>query len=208
MTTPHNRAAWLARHVMPYELSLRQRLKAYRVVGLDIDDVVQEAYAILSALESVEHIRSPQQYAYQTACSIILNQMKRMRTVSITPVPHIEELAGTSDAPSPEAVVSDRECLRNVEEALKRLPQRVHDVFRLRRIEGLSQREVAERLGISENIVEKSMVQGLQMLVIALRRDGKTSAIYPFSKRTAVSRSALAEHPLTNERVKVEIEDA
>ena len=185
MTKPsEKRAAWLALYVMPHELVLRQRLRAYRLTGFDIDDVVQETYAILAALDSVEHIRDARQYAYRTACSIILNQMKRRRTVSITPVADIKEIAGTSDEPSPEAIASDRERLREVEHALKKLPQRVYDVFMLRKIEGLSQREVAQRLGISENTVEKCMVQGLQMLVIALRSDGKVAAGHLYNEAT------------------------
>lgn len=180
MVTPSDRrAAWLARYVIPHELTLRQRLRSYRFPGLDIDDVVQEMYAILAALESVSHIRDPRQYAYRTACSIILSQMKRSRTVPIIPVADIKELAGKSDEPSPEAIVSDRERLRDVENALKQLPSRVYDVFMLRRIEGLSQREAAQRLGISENIVEKCMVQALQLLVIALRNSGKILPVYP-----------------------------
>lgn len=144
-----------------------------RFKGIDVDDVIQEMYVTLSGLKSVENIRNPKQYAYQTAYSIVLTQLQRSRVVSITPVADLDIFAAKSEAPSPEAAASTREELRGVTEALKTLSRRVYEVFTLRRIEGLSQREVAQRLGISENIVEKCVAQGVADLAIALRRGGK-----------------------------------
>jgi RNA polymerase sigma-70 factor (ECF subfamily) len=45
------------------------------------------------------------------------------------------------------------------------LPPRCREVVRLRRIEGLSQRETAERLGLSENVVEKEIRRGEQAVM-------------------------------------------
>lgn len=76
------------------------------------------------------------------------------------------ELAG--DEPSPERVVSGRNELALVRSLIDGLPDRCRQVFELRRIHGLAQREVAERLGITENVVEQQSIRGLRLLLKAL----------------------------------------
>ena len=177
--SPGDRAVWLARFVMPCELALRRWLGQHRFTDIDVDDVIQETYAILAALKSVDEIRDPKRYAYQTAYSVILGQLRRSRIVSITTVANLDFLGVMADAPSPERQVLDREELRSVGQVLTAMPARVRDVMVLRRIEGLSQREVSQRLGISENIVEKCVAQGVHALMKALQRGGNTPAKTP-----------------------------
>jgi RNA polymerase sigma-70 factor (ECF subfamily) len=181
-----DRSAWLARFVMPCELALRRWLGQHHLVGIDIDDVIQETYAILAGLKSVDDIRDPKRYAFQTAYSVILGQLRRSRIVSITTVANLDFLGVMADVPSPECAACDRDELRNVARALTTLPSRVRDVLVLRRIEGLSQREVSQRLGISENIVEKCVAQGVQALLAAFERGGKASPKTPHRKRQPV----------------------
>ncbi len=180
----NDRAVWLARHVMPHHLALRRWL-ARRFKGIDIDDVIQETYAVLSALKAVDHIYNPQLYAFQTAYSIVLAQLRRARIVSITTVSDLEAMEPVADIPSPETAASDQEELRNVAEAIKSLPERVRKVFVLRRVEGLSQRQVAQRLGISENAVEKCVAKGMQTLMDAFDRGGKAGADSPNERGSA-----------------------
>jgi RNA polymerase sigma-70 factor (ECF subfamily) len=171
--SPTERALWLAEFVMPCEPALRRWLSRHRVPGLDVDDIIQETYAILTALPSVAEIRNAKKYTFQTAYSIILAYLRRARIVSITTVADVEHLGVTVDAPSPESEVGDREELRNVGDVVAALPKRVREVFILRRMDGLSQREVSQRLGISENAVEKCVARGVQALMSAFQRGGK-----------------------------------
>jgi RNA polymerase sigma-70 factor (ECF subfamily) len=61
--------------------------------------------------------------------------------------------------------VGAREQLRLVQRLIDNLPARCRGVFLLRRIEGLSQRQTAERLGVSENVVEKEVARGLRLIM-------------------------------------------
>ena len=67
-----NRARWLERHILPHEEALRAWLHKKTTVGLDVDDIVQETYAILASLDSVENIQYPKTYAVKVAVSVIL----------------------------------------------------------------------------------------------------------------------------------------
>lgn len=50
------------------------------------------------------------------------------------------------------------------EKAIETLPARTRAVFQLIRLEGMSYREVAQHLDISEKAVEKEMMKALRML--------------------------------------------
>jgi RNA polymerase sigma factor (sigma-70 family) len=166
------RALWLGRNVLPHEPELRAWLCGRRVAGLDVDDIIQETYSRLLLADSVDHIRNPRAYAFQTAASVMIDHMRRMKVVPITSVANLEELQAACDLPSPERQVIDRQELYRLARAIAGLPEKVREVFRLRRIEGLSQREVAQRIGISENTVEKHMSRGLLLLLQAFRDGG------------------------------------
>ena len=158
------RAAWLGRHVIPHEPALRNWLRRRAVEGLDVDDIVQEVYTRLVALPSVDHVENPKTYAFQAASSVMINHIRRLKVVSIESVAGFEHLDVADEGASPERVVADRDELRRLERTLAALPSRVAEVFRLRRIEGLSQREVAERLGLAESTVEKHIARGAVLM--------------------------------------------
>jgi RNA polymerase sigma factor (sigma-70 family) len=168
-----DRAGWLARHVLPHEAALRAWLRQKYTLGVEVDDIVQETYAILAGLESVENIRNPRGYAFQTAHSLILAHLRRSKIVSIRSASDLELQGALADTPSPEQVAEDRDELENVVRVLASLPDKVREVFLLRRVHGLSQRETAERLGITENSVEKRVSQGIRTLLAAFGRGGK-----------------------------------
>ena len=170
-----DRAAWLARHVLPHESSLRAWLRHRRHLRLDPDDLIQESYAILAALHSVEHIAYPKAYMLQTIKSLILRDLRRAKIVSIQAVDDLDALGALADEPSPERQVSDRQELQRLLDAVEALPRQCRRVFKLRKFEGASQREIAVRLGLSEKTVEKHMARAVHRLVAELGRGGKPS---------------------------------
>ena len=170
-----DRAVWLARHILPHEADLRAWLMRRRNLPLEVDDLVQEAYAVIATLASVDHIVNPRAYLYQVANSLILREFRRARVVSILAVENLDDLAA-SDMPSPEQQTSDRQELQRLADALDRLPRQSGEAFRLRKVEGLSQRAIAARMGISESTVEKHVAKSLRLLMIALGRGGKHDA--------------------------------
>lgn len=179
------RGRWLARHVLPHEALIRARLRNLCLYDLDIEDVIQEMYAKFLTLPSLEAIRHPRQYALLTARAIIIDHIRHARVVSITPTGNLEELeiAGP-EADGEQRVVFKQEVLA-VTAALSELPKMCRETLVLRRIEGLSQKEVARRLKISEKTVEKHMANGVRLLIRVFGRGGKAGA-NPSSAKEAV----------------------
>lgn len=173
MSFSRERAAWLGSHVFPHEAALRQWLSARASsAGLEVDDVVQESYAILASIDQVDHIRNPRNYLFEVAKSVVLQSLRRAKIVTIDVQAHAQVLEIPEDAPTPERVVADRQELSQVSAAIAALPDRCREVFTLRKIQGLSQREVAAALGIAESTVEKHMVKALAILTNAIGRGG------------------------------------
>jgi RNA polymerase sigma factor (sigma-70 family) len=164
---PEGRAQWLAANVLPHERALRAWL-ADRTGGADIDDVVQETYAILAGLPTVAQIHNPRAYAFQVAQTVVLQRLRRAAIVRIDAVEEIERLSISNDEPSPEQLVSDRQELRQVAMLIAALPPKCRQAFLLRKVEGLSQREIARRMGVSEGTVEKHIAKGVRLLMDAM----------------------------------------
>ncbi len=169
------RARWLAQSVLPHEAALRAWLRRKTASGFDVDDVIQETYAILAAKADIESIRNPKAYMFQVAYSVILQELRRTRVVPILAVPEIGELEVVSDAPSPEATVLAREELAIVQRAIEAMPRQTRRAFTLRRVEGASQAEIARIMHLSEHSVEKHIARGIKLLTATLRDGGETA---------------------------------
>ncbi|MBJ7440289.1 MAG: sigma-70 family RNA polymerase sigma factor [Sphingopyxis sp.] len=168
------RSRWLATHVLPHEPSVRAWLhRTTPMSDADIDDVVQESYAVLAKLERVDSIRDPRNYLFQVAKSVFLQNLRRSQVVRIESVADMAELQIVDDAPSPEKHALGLRELRRVEAAIESMPTQVRRVVWLRRVEGLSQRETAEEMGLAEHTIEKHMARGIKYLLSQFGRGGK-----------------------------------
>jgi RNA polymerase sigma-70 factor (ECF subfamily) len=174
------RALWLGQHVLPNEPALRAWLRGRRLGGLEVDDVIQETYTRLMAAESVQHIVDAKSYAFQVAGSVVIDHLRRLKVVFIESVPDLNDLNIVSEEPSPERRAIDRDELHSLARAIAALPAKTREVFMLRRVHGLSQREVAGRMGIAESTVEKHMSRGFLMM-LKLYGGGGNAQAHPSS---------------------------
>jgi RNA polymerase sigma-70 factor (ECF subfamily) len=154
-------------HILPHEAEVRAWLRRASVAAHEIDDIVQESYAKLSALPDVGHILNPRAYFFQTARSILYQQARRARIVRIDTVAELDSLNILDDGPNPEEAVSRFRELERLKAMIDTLPEKCRRVFVLRKIENIPQREIARKLGISENTVETHINRGLQLLLKA-----------------------------------------
>jgi len=138
----------------------------------DVDDIIQQAYCKLSELGSVQHIRDGRAYFFTVARSMLLQRIRHERVVPIQAASDMIAEDAADHAPSPEQTVAARHDLRRVLQAIATLPRHYRDTIELRRIEGLSQKETARRLGVSEKVVENNLARGLRAVLRAME-DGQ-----------------------------------
>jgi RNA polymerase sigma-70 factor (ECF subfamily) len=155
---------WVTSNFLPFEAELRRMLRHVCSGPAEIDDVIQEVYYKVLTMESMAHVREPRAFLVTMAKNVVLMRMRRDAVVNIEAVANLEDLNIEDGAPSPERVAVARAELRWVLGLMANLPDRCKDVFRARRIEGLSQQETAANLNISEGIVEQETIRGMKLI--------------------------------------------
>jgi len=159
------RTHWFLRHILPHEPALRGWLAHRRAqTAFDIDDLVQESYAVLAERDSVEDILNPRAYLFQVAHSLVVRNIRRARIVPILAVEDLGQIEFADAAATPEQSAIAHDELRRLGEVIASMPGQTREAFVLRRVHGLAQRDIAERMGLSENTVEKHIVRGLRWL--------------------------------------------
>lgn len=171
-----DKSRWFMIHILPHEPALRHWLARRSSVGLAVDDVIQETYAILAARESVADIRHPRAYLFQVARSVIAHHVRRSRVVSIQAAEDLDSFGVADEGATPEQQAIDRDELRRLAHAIAAMPTQTRKAFTLRRVHGLPQREIATRMRLSENTVEKHIARGLKFLIDWYGRGGRTGA--------------------------------
>lgn len=130
----------------------------------DVQDVMQEAYLqVFCALrKSGPEGHAPAALLYTTARNIAFSRLRHQKVVAAAaPAFSIDERL-RREQPGVEWQASRNEQLQLMLRVVNGLPPKCRDVFVLRMIDGLSQREIAERLGIAVSTVEKHLARGLQ----------------------------------------------
>jgi RNA polymerase sigma-70 factor (ECF subfamily) len=70
----------------------------------------------------------------------------------------------------PERRVSGREDVERFRQALNKLPPKCRQAFELRKFEELSQRQIAERMGVAESTVEKHLSKALRSIMAEMAK--------------------------------------
>lgn len=155
---------WFETEILPYEGLLTRYLKRVWANASDLPDLRQEIYVRVYESAAQNLPASPRAFLLATARNLIVDRVRRERIVSIDFTQDFESLNVLVDDLSPEQRLSARQELRCLSEALDQLSEDCRSVIWLRRVEGLSQREVAARLGMQEGTVASHLSRGLRTL--------------------------------------------
>ncbi|MES2054341.1 MAG: RNA polymerase sigma factor [Pseudomonadota bacterium] len=164
------RLLWFAREVLPHEADVRRWLFG-RIRGLsscELDEVVQEAYARIWAAD-IERIGNGRAYLFVTARHIVGEHVRRSRIVSIELVADLESLNIVDDEIGAHRRLSGEQEVERVMAAIATLPPKCRQAFQLKKFEELSQREIAERMGIAESTVEKHLAKALRLVMQVMK---------------------------------------
>ena len=144
---------------------VKRRIDGHGVV--DVDDIVQEAFLRIATHRGAEKIKNPRGFLFRIARNLIFDTLRRgkvryyyARSESAIAVDH----SSLQKSGSAEQAVSSREDLELILQAIETLPPRCKQVFLLQRDEELSYARIAERMGISESMVQKHMSKALSKL--------------------------------------------
>jgi RNA polymerase sigma factor (sigma-70 family) len=159
---------WFAEQILSHEVSLTRYLNRVWPNLSEIPDLRQDIY--VRVYESARDSRpaSPRAFLFATARNLLTDHIRRGRVVSIEPTADEAALDALVDDVSPERHVGARQELQSLALAFDSLSDKCRSVVWLRRIEGLSQRQTAERLGLREVAVESQLARGMRLLARAV----------------------------------------
>lgn len=156
---------WIAREIIPHEQALRRWLIRRWSHAIDVEDAIQEAYCRLANLKSVDHIDRPVAYFFRTAHAAAVDIMRREGILNLTAMSQLEWSNVIDNEPLADRSLEAGQELERVNGLLAKLPETYRKVIELRRIDGLSRKETAERLQVSENEVKNYLVRGLMKIM-------------------------------------------
>lgn len=155
---------WFAREILPHEPALTRYLNRMWKASGEVADLRQDTYVRVYESAARAFPRSPRTFLFATAHNLIVDKIRRNRTVSIAYAREPDTYDCRVDELTPERCLTARHELQRLKSALSGLPQVTREVIWLRRVEGLSQLEAAHRLGLNEGALEGHMSRGLRNL--------------------------------------------
>jgi len=135
-------------------------------------EVAQEAYVRLLQMATPGSADFFRAYLFKTATNLAIDRLRHRRVRYRVEQAETPEAwtAARSDAEDPAKLLVARELTERLMSYLQELPPKCLAVFRLHRLEGLPQQEVAARLGFSERMVRRYVTYA--MVYCRLRLDG------------------------------------
>lgn len=155
---------WFIAHVLPLEGLIQAFLRRQGHDDSEIQDLRQEAYARIYEAARRGTPAQAKPFVMTTVRNLLIDRIRRTRIVSIEAMADVEQAVALADEITPERYLGGRDELRRLQLGLQNLPTKCRQVVELRKIHGMSQREVATRLGISEDTVERQTLLGMRAL--------------------------------------------
>ncbi len=142
-----------------YQNVLVRTLLRMSVKPEDVDDILQETVTRALAANEKQELKFPKSYLYTVSRNMAFEvNQKRSREVQT----EIDNALLESDAPQPDDVTHHKKMLEAFIEAMSTLPVQNQRAILLRRVYGLSHKEIAKKMGVSISSVEKYFAQGIK----------------------------------------------
>lgn len=160
---------WFKREILVHEEALMRFLRRNWRQDLDeVRDLRQEVYVRVFEAAAKSRPTQPKAFLFTTAKHLLTDRIRRQRVITIDSVGDLESLHLMVDDLSPERRTAARQELRMLAVAFDCLPPRCRTTVWMRKVEQLPQKEVAERLGVTQKMIEKHLKIGMRRLADAL----------------------------------------
>ncbi len=169
---------WFKEEIRPHERELRAYLRGRFPSISDVDDLVQETYARLVRARDNGSATLTRAYLFVVARNVALDLIRRKQVAAIEPLGDLAQLCVVEERPDAAETLSHEQELQLLADAMRALPPRCREILTLRRIEGRSHREIAEKLGIAEGTVNAQLAIGLMRCREYLCAHGVARACY------------------------------
>jgi RNA polymerase sigma factor (sigma-70 family) len=167
---------WFAEEVHPHRGALHAYVERAFPGVRDVEDVVQDSLLRAWTARAARQIGCARAFLFKIARHRAIDELRRGSASPLVAVRDLAALPVVSEEPGPADALTTAEKIELVADAIAALPERCREVVVLRKLHGLSQREVAARLGLSERTVEVQVARGTRRCADSLRRAGLRDA--------------------------------
>ena len=139
------------------------------------EDIVQDVFLKLwERRELVDNV-SLASFLFMMVRNGCLNYLKHQQVAEsverrLAEVEDVERLYVADFMPDPSATLMQKELSESIDVIMEQLPPKCKEAFTLSRLNGLKNREIAERMAITEKVVEKHISRALRLFREGLRR--------------------------------------
>lgn len=133
------------------------------------EDIAHDAYLRVLERTDTQPIEHPRAFLYRTALNLVIDRHRRHLLRQSEPLEVLDQdERWHTAAPTLNLQLDQRLAL--MRKALDELSKPCRDSFLLRKLEGLSHQQIAERLGISRSLVEKHIVNAMKHCRVRMRQ--------------------------------------
>jgi RNA polymerase sigma factor (sigma-70 family) len=166
---PGSPEKWFKEEVQPHDASLKAWLRGRFPAVRDVDDVVQESYLRIWKARALHPIDSAKAFLFRVARNLALDTLRHERRSPIAAVTDLDRLFVLDDKPDAAAQAARQQEIALLVEVIDELPPRCREIFILRKLQGVPQKDIAARLGLSEQTVQVQAARGLRRVAENLR---------------------------------------
>ena len=158
----------LSEFAREYRPALMRYFRMRAPQAADVDDLVQDVFTRLALRKQGDAIQQPEAYLLRSAGNVWRDHLRRQKTHARDAHDEYRDEQHSSEESGPDHVLQGMQTIEVLLRALNELPARTRQVFVLCRVEGMRQRAVARRLGVSASAIEKHMMKAIALLALRM----------------------------------------
>ena len=155
---------WFINDVLIHEPSLTAFLRRNYRDPSEVADLRQDIYAKVYQAARRERPKLARAFIFAIARNLLIDRARSARVVPIETMGDLSSLNVIADEIPADRRVSALQDLERLKQAIDSLPPRCRQVLIMRKVEELSQREVAAEMGITQATVEKQLAKAVRVL--------------------------------------------
>lgn len=138
----------------------------------DVEDVLQETYMLVCSQSYKTEIKSVKGYFFRVARNVALKDAVKRTKAKFRSLEEIAPFEPSSNEAGADDKLHYTMKLKTFIEVTQSLPAKCRQAFLLKKVMGLSQKEIARKMDIAESTVEKHLIAAMRRTVNAMKTKG------------------------------------
>jgi len=146
-----------------HQLALKRFISRYLRNTQDIEDITQEAFLRAYKAEKTTEVLQPKSFLFRIAKNVAISELRSKSRKITDYIEDQEESSVLLNEWTTEDEVMAQQKLGIHCEAVASLTEKCRRVYLMRKVYGMSHKEIAARLGIAQSTVEKHLMNGVKI---------------------------------------------